>query len=117
EVEEEDAVVRVVIDDQGAYQGRGQREHERRDGPGEHRAPLESTHQKPTSPNGLGRPSLPGLSTPFGSSACFTLASTSKAGPSASGTNRERFSPTPWWWLSEPPLASTAPWPASHTAR
>ena len=37
--------------------------------------------------------------------------------PSASRTNRARLRPTPWWWLSAPPCASTARVPASHAAR
>ena len=48
-------------------------------------------------PNGERSPSLPGLRMPFGSSASFTAASTSRPVPSASATNRARFSPTPWW--------------------
>ena len=45
-------------------------------------------------PNGLARPSLPGLRMPFGSSAVFTeLRSTSRPAPSASGTNRARLMP------------------------
>ena len=50
-------------------------------------------------PKGDGSPSFPGLRMPFGSSAALVATSTSKAGPSASATNRLRFSPTPWWWL------------------
>ena len=38
------------------------------------------------------------------------------ARPSASRTKRARLSPTPWWWLSAPPCASTARVPASHAA-
>src|SRR3954469_1809784 len=55
-------------------------------------------HGHPTSPNGDGKPSFPGLRMPFGSSVDFRAASTSKEGPRASRMKRERLSPTPWWW-------------------
>src|SRR4029453_10914970 len=67
-------------------------------------------------PKGEGSPSLPGLRMPFGSSAAFIATSTPCAGPSASATNRARLIPIPWWWERFPPAASTARWPASHSA-
>ncbi len=36
---------------------------------------------------------------------------------SAAGMKRARLSPTPWWWLSAPPAASTAWVAASHACR
>ena len=62
-------------------------------------------HGHGTSPNGDGRPSLPGLRMPRGSSAAFTAPSTSKAGAEGLGHEPGRLSPTPWWWLRLPPCA------------
>ena len=67
-------------------------------------------------PNGDGSPSLPGLRMPSGSSASLSAGSTPKAGPSASAMKRARLMPTPWWCDRLPPPASTARWPASHSA-
>ena len=52
--------------------------------PVEARSTAGRAHGQSTAPNGESRPSLPGLRMPCGSSACFTAASTTNAGPSAS---------------------------------
>ena len=62
---------------------------------GEQTQPEEAHGQAGLGPNGLGRPSFPGLRMPLGSSAPFTAASTSRPSPSASRTKRARLSPTP----------------------
>ena len=95
EEEHEHAVVRLVVHDDRADQSRREREHERRHDARADGFPIDR-HQNPVSPNGLARPSLPGLRMPFGSRRVLSAASTSKAGPSASRTKRDRLSPTPW---------------------
>jgi len=44
------------------------------------------------------------------------IASTAWPDPRASAMNRPRLRPTPWWCDRLPPPASTARWPASHSA-
>ena len=87
-------------------------EHEGDHRPGADGVPVPALASRPGaggSPNGEGRPSLPGLRMPSGSSAAFTATSTRWASPSASPMNRARLRPTPWWCERLPPLASTAP--------
>ena len=57
-------------------------------------------------PNGSGRPSLPGLRMPFGSRAALIATQRRRRpGRAPRRTKRARLSPTPWWWLSAPPVA------------
>ena len=75
DVEDEHGVARVVVDDDRADDAGRHGENERGERAGDE--PLANRwsrldpHGQPTGPNGLGRPSLPGLRMPFGSSACF----------------------------------------------
>ena len=104
-VREDRRVVDMLDRGVGAHDGRP---HARGADVDDEDAPAAPAHGQGTGPNGEGRPSLPGLRMPAGSSACFSAASTSKPCPSAAGRKRARCSPMPWWWLMAAPRVSVA---------
>ena len=74
---DERALLESSFDDDGADRWPPGREDERGNAPARtaRQSIAHLPHGQPTGPNGLGRPSLPGLRMPFGSSACFNATS------------------------------------------